>query len=50
MRYMEDLKDLLCSELEDYADLVADNIRDIDGITDINVYRNIGLQCAEQQH
>ncbi|WP_187261651.1 efflux RND transporter permease subunit [Pontibacter beigongshangensis] len=30
-------------ELEDYADLVADNIRDIDGITDINVYRNIGL-------
>jgi heavy metal efflux system protein len=30
-------------ELEDYADQVADNIRDVEGITDLNVYRNIGL-------
>src|SRR5690554_1482188 len=30
-------------ELEEYADEVADNIRDIEGITDLNVYRNIGL-------
>ncbi len=30
-------------ELEDYADQVADNIRGVKGITDINVYRNIGL-------
>jgi len=30
-------------ELEEYADQVADNIRDVQGITDLNVYRNIGL-------
>lgn len=30
-------------ELEGYADQVADVIRDVDGITDLNVYRNIGL-------
>src|SRR5690554_199930 len=30
-------------ELENYADQVAHHIRDIEGITDINVYRNIGL-------
>ncbi|MDR7130815.1 cobalt-zinc-cadmium resistance protein CzcA [Algoriphagus sp. 4150] len=30
-------------ELEKYADSVADNIRDVEGITDLNVYRNIGL-------
>jgi len=30
-------------ELEKYADQVADNIRDVEGITDLNVYRNIGL-------
>jgi heavy metal efflux system protein len=30
-------------ELETYADQVADNIRSVKGITDINVYRNIGL-------
>lgn len=30
-------------ELENYADQVADNIRDVEGITDLNVYRNIGL-------
>ncbi len=30
-------------ELENYADQVADNIRNVEGITDINVYRNIGL-------
>lgn len=30
-------------ELEDYADQVADHIKDVEGITDINVYRNIGL-------
>ena len=30
-------------ELESYADQVADNIRDVEGITDLNVYRNIGL-------
>lgn len=30
-------------QLEDYADDVADAIRDVDGIEDLNVYRNIGL-------
>ncbi|MGE4347612.1 MAG: efflux RND transporter permease subunit, partial [Flavobacteriaceae bacterium] len=30
-------------ELEEYADQVADNIRNVEGITDLNVYRNIGL-------
>lgn len=30
-------------ELEGYADQVAHAIRDVDGITDLNVYRNIGL-------
>ncbi|QAA82976.1 efflux RND transporter permease subunit [Aequorivita sp. H23M31] len=30
-------------ELEGYADEVADAIRDIEGIEDLNVYRNIGL-------
>ena len=30
-------------ELEDYADQVADAIRDVRGIEDLNVYRNIGL-------
>jgi cobalt-zinc-cadmium resistance protein CzcA len=30
-------------ELEKYADQVADNIRNVEGITDLNVYRNIGL-------
>jgi len=30
-------------ELEDYADQVADIIRDVEGIEDLNVYRNIGL-------
>ena len=30
-------------ELEKYADQVADNIRHVEGITDLNVYRNIGL-------
>lgn len=30
-------------ELEKYADQVANNIRDVEGITDLNVYRNIGL-------
>lgn len=30
-------------ELESYADQVADAIRDVDGIEDLNVYRNIGL-------
>lgn len=30
-------------ELEDYADQVADVIRDVEGIEDLNVYRNIGL-------
>ncbi len=30
-------------ELENYADQVADNIRDVEGIEDLNVYRNIGL-------
>ncbi len=30
-------------KLEDYADDVADAIRDVDGIEDLNVYRNIGL-------
>lgn len=29
--------------LEDYADQVADAIRDVRGIEDLNVYRNIGL-------
>lgn len=30
-------------ELENYADQVADAIKDVGGITDLNVYRNIGL-------
>ena len=30
-------------ELEEYADKVAENIEQVEGITDINVYRNIGL-------
>jgi heavy metal efflux system protein len=30
-------------ELEKFADQVADNIRNVEGITDLNVYRNIGL-------
>src|SRR5690606_4789272 len=30
-------------ELEKYADQVANSIRPVEGITDINVYRNIGL-------
>ncbi|MBR9776583.1 MAG: efflux RND transporter permease subunit [Cytophagales bacterium] len=30
-------------DLEKYADQVADNIRHVEGITDLNVYRNIGL-------
>jgi len=30
-------------EMENYADQVADAIRDVDGIEDLNVYRNIGL-------
>ena len=30
-------------ELEKYADQVANSIRDIEGIEDLNVYRNIGL-------
>lgn len=30
-------------ELEKYADQVADNIKNVEGITDLNVYRNIGL-------
>ncbi|HLV42658.1 MAG TPA: CusA/CzcA family heavy metal efflux RND transporter [Brumimicrobium sp.] len=30
-------------ELEKYADQVAENIEQVEGITDINVYRNIGL-------
>jgi cobalt-zinc-cadmium resistance protein CzcA len=30
-------------ELEKYADQVANNIRDIKGIEDLNIYRNIGL-------
>lgn len=30
-------------ELEKYADQVANSIRDVEGITDLNVYRNIGL-------
>ncbi|HZH86533.1 MAG TPA: CusA/CzcA family heavy metal efflux RND transporter [Brumimicrobium sp.] len=30
-------------ELEEYADKVAQNIEQVEGITDINVYRNIGL-------
>lgn len=30
-------------KLEEYADQVADAIRDVDGIEDLNVYRNIGL-------
>ncbi|WP_417265244.1 efflux RND transporter permease subunit [Brumimicrobium sp.] len=30
-------------ELEKYADQVAQNIEQVEGITDINVYRNIGL-------
>jgi cobalt-zinc-cadmium resistance protein CzcA len=30
-------------ELERYADQVANSIRDIEGIEDLNVYRNIGL-------
>src|SRR5690625_7966096 len=30
-------------ELEDYAEQVADQIRDVEGIEDLNVYRNIGL-------
>ncbi|MCH8490842.1 MAG: efflux RND transporter permease subunit, partial [Oceanicaulis sp.] len=30
-------------ELENYAEQVADNIRNVEGITDLNVYRNIGL-------
>src|SRR5690606_18291701 len=30
-------------QLEKYADQVADAIRDVDGIEDLNVYRNIGL-------
>ncbi len=30
-------------QLEEYADQVADAIRDVQGIEDLNVYRNIGL-------
>ena len=30
-------------ELEKYADQVANSIRDVEGIQDLNVYRNIGL-------
>src|SRR5690554_3957025 len=30
-------------KLEDYANQVADAIRDVEGIEDLNVYRNIGL-------
>lgn len=30
-------------ELEEYADQVAASIQDVDGIQDLNVYRNIGL-------
>lgn len=30
-------------ELEKYADQVANNLRQVEGITDLNVYRNIGL-------
>lgn len=30
-------------ELETYADQVANAIRDVDGVEDLNVYRNIGL-------
>lgn len=30
-------------ELEKYADQVAHSIKDVEGITDLNVYRNIGL-------
>ena len=30
-------------DLENYADQVAHQIREVEGITDINVYRNIGL-------
>ena len=30
-------------KLEEYADQVADAIKDVDGIEDLNVYRNIGL-------
>ncbi|HLW33451.1 MAG TPA: CusA/CzcA family heavy metal efflux RND transporter [Aequorivita sp.] len=30
-------------ELEEYADQVANSIRDVKGIEDLNVYRNIGL-------
>lgn len=30
-------------ELEKYADEVAASLKDVDGITDLNVYRNIGL-------
>src|SRR5690606_15649246 len=30
-------------QLEDYANQVADAIRDVKGIEDLNVYRNIGL-------
>lgn len=30
-------------ELEEYADQVANSIKDIEGIEDLNVYRNIGL-------
>lgn len=30
-------------KLEEYADQVADAIRDVEGIKDLNVYRNIGL-------
>lgn len=30
-------------ELEKYADQVAASLKDVDGITDLNVYRNIGL-------
>ncbi len=30
-------------ELEKYADQIADALKDVDGIEDLNVYRNIGL-------
>src|SRR5690606_36283033 len=30
-------------QLEEYADQVADAIKDVEGIEDLNVYRNIGL-------
>lgn len=30
-------------DLEEYADKVAENLEEVEGITDINVYRNIGL-------